>query len=191
MRCVDVIRALAAPADDPQSAEVTEHLAHCPRCAGWAARDAKLDRLWEATRPDSPASSEWDSVWARVADGWEREQETASPEVLPFRAPSVRPWRRAVAIFAVMQTAAAVLLAAFLLGHSPTDGKRQDLAQNTPKLVKPPVEVVAEFDQGQIGIIRVDANDRVQTTDLALNESRGGIDSVYETLNDWEGNARQ
>jgi hypothetical protein len=45
MRCVEVIRELAARAGGPASAGMTEHLASCPRCARWAERDAKLERL--------------------------------------------------------------------------------------------------------------------------------------------------
>ena len=54
MRCDEVIRELAVPTDDRDSAALAEHLASCPSCAGWAKRDAQFDRLWEATRPTNP-----------------------------------------------------------------------------------------------------------------------------------------
>ena len=77
MRCVDVIEKLAAPTDDePDSAVLSEHLASCPRCAAWARRDAQLERLWEATRPQEPAGSSWTTVWANVTQALD-----AAPEV--------------------------------------------------------------------------------------------------------------
>ena len=56
MRCDEVIRELAVPTDDRDSAALAEHLANCPSCAVWAKRDAEFDRLWDATRPAEPSS---------------------------------------------------------------------------------------------------------------------------------------
>ena len=65
MHCDELIRELAVPTDDRDSAAVAEHLANCPSCAGWARRDAQFDRLWNATRPLEPSPQVWDTVWAQ------------------------------------------------------------------------------------------------------------------------------
>src|SRR5277367_5660174 len=67
MHCDKVIRELAVPTDDRDSAAVAEHLANCPACAGWAKNDAQFDRLWNATRPIEPSPQVWDTVWAHIA----------------------------------------------------------------------------------------------------------------------------
>ena len=67
MHCDEVIRELAVPTDDRDSAALAEHLANCPSCAGWAKRDAQFDRLWDATRPVEPSPQIWDTVWAHIA----------------------------------------------------------------------------------------------------------------------------
>ena len=54
MRCEDVIRELAAPTDMRDAAASADHLSRCPSCAALADRAARLDRLWEATRPSEP-----------------------------------------------------------------------------------------------------------------------------------------
>ena len=67
MHCDEVIRELAVPTDDRDSAALAEHLASCPSCADWAKRDAQFDRLWDATRPTEPSPQVWDTVWAHIA----------------------------------------------------------------------------------------------------------------------------
>ena len=57
MHCDKVIRELAVPTDDRDSAVLAEHLANCPSCAGWAKKDAQFDRLWDATRPVEPSAA--------------------------------------------------------------------------------------------------------------------------------------
>ena len=67
MHCDEVIRELAVPTDDRDSAALAEHLANCPSCAVWAKRDAQFDRLWDATRPMEPSPQVWDTVWSHIA----------------------------------------------------------------------------------------------------------------------------
>ena len=67
MHCDEVIRELAVPTDDRDSAALAEHLANCPSCCRWAKRDAEFDRLWDATRPLEPSAQVWDSVWSHIA----------------------------------------------------------------------------------------------------------------------------
>lgn len=67
MRCDDVIRELAVPSDDRNSAALAGHLASCPQCDAWAQRDSQFDRLWDATRPVEPSAQVWDEVWSQLA----------------------------------------------------------------------------------------------------------------------------
>jgi hypothetical protein len=67
MHCDELMRELAVPTDDRDSAALAEHLAICPSCGHWAQRDAQFDRLWNATRPSEPSSQAWDTVWGQIA----------------------------------------------------------------------------------------------------------------------------
>src|SRR3954452_18558867 len=79
MRCEEVIAGLAAP-DGPDSPALAEHLERCPRCAARARLDARLQRLWEVTRPEEPAPSTWATVWAQVTQALDA---TAAPTLAP------------------------------------------------------------------------------------------------------------
>jgi hypothetical protein len=80
MRCDDVIRELAAPTDDRDTAAVADHLSTCPACAGWAKRNAQIDRLWEATRPFEPSLETWDGVWAHLVSSFSSSNGAAGQE---------------------------------------------------------------------------------------------------------------
>ena len=67
MRCDEVIRELAAPTDDRDATALAEHLAGCSSCSAWVRQAARLDQLWNATRPSEPSAEAWDSVWANLA----------------------------------------------------------------------------------------------------------------------------
>jgi len=67
MQCNEVIRELAAPSDDRDSAVLAEHLSGCAACSQWAQRASQLDRLWDATRAPDPTPQAWETVWARIA----------------------------------------------------------------------------------------------------------------------------
>ncbi len=66
MRCEDVRRELATPTDTGDAASLAEHLSRCSSCTAWAERAARLDRLWQVTRPAEPSSDVWDSLWSGV-----------------------------------------------------------------------------------------------------------------------------
>ena len=81
MRCVDVIRELAAPTDTRDAVGLTDHLSRCSSCANWARQAEQLDRLWDLTRPSEPSPEVWDSLWSQVAHSLDNPtaQEVASP----------------------------------------------------------------------------------------------------------------
>ena len=67
MRCVDVIRELAAPTDTRDAVGLADHLSRCSSCANWARQAEQLDRLWDLTRPAEPSPEVWDNLWSQVA----------------------------------------------------------------------------------------------------------------------------
>jgi hypothetical protein len=139
--CDDVTRALTAPTADQDASALAEHLAACPRCADWAARDAALTRVWEATRPAEPSDLAWDAVWARVS---ERLRRPAAPAaVAPSHAPLLaHPWyRRASVAFNVAQAAA--ILAAVVLWA----------AHHRPAEPLAPIGPVALVSRGTVDIV--------------------------------------
>src|SRR3954449_11548933 len=90
MRCVEVIESLAtsptlAPAELPPA--VAAHLEVCPHCADRAARDARLVRLWEATRAEEPPPAAWTTLWSQVTSALEATP--ATPSTLSFSSPQV------------------------------------------------------------------------------------------------------
>jgi hypothetical protein len=140
MRCDDVIRELAVPTDDRDSANLSEHLASCSSCTDWAKRADQLDRLWEATRPGEPSLEAWDAVWSHVAasldsstaegikafslpmassNGSSTEVET--PVVLTRSSSRARRWNwAAISLIGVAQAAAILLAVASTWNHSNT-----------------------------------------------------------------------
>src|SRR6516162_799141 len=110
MRCTDLIQELATLRGEVIPGAAAEHLASCPSCAAWVEQKHRLDRLWEATRPDEPPAAAWEAVWSRVTEAAD------APPAPPLRlvAPT-HPWRRAAIAAMVIAQAAAILLGAMLL----------------------------------------------------------------------------
>ncbi|MDB5350586.1 MAG: hypothetical protein JWN86_1833 [Planctomycetota bacterium] len=108
MRCDEVMRELSAPGGLDESS-LAEHLSACPRCMAWSAQVDKLNRVWNATRPEEPSSSAFDTMWAKT------EAMVSEPEILPFV--SASGWKRwGLALVTVAQ--AAVILIAGMYGLS-------------------------------------------------------------------------
>jgi hypothetical protein len=181
MRCVDVIQELAAPTGGPESTALADHLAHCPECASQAARDRRLDRLWDATRPLEPSALAWDVAWNRLSGALDR---PTAPEILPFAATA---WRRAaVAVLGLAQAAALLFI---LVYHSQPMQKAQvqEIARIAPVEVAPPVpSAPIEIEAGQLAVIRGDG-----MTDLALNDNAAGLAFTFDGLNSLEAIAQQ
>jgi hypothetical protein len=81
MRCVDVIRELAAPTDTRNTVNLADHLSRCSSCANWARQATQLDLIWNTTRPAEPSPDVWDNLWSQVAHSLESStlQEDAAP----------------------------------------------------------------------------------------------------------------
>ncbi len=195
MRCVDVTRELSAPTGDRQSSALAQHLAACPQCAAWAARDMKLNQLWDATRPVEPSTEVWNEVWTEISARLDR------PDVLPFReAPTIRPGRRILMITLGVAQAAAILLAVFFFTRAP-GGPQPDATVHQP--VRPvdgaPPSSVAQSDSdpldidpdGSLVVLRIEAPGKVEKTEVALNDNSGRVDSGFEMLNFLESAAKQ
>ena len=124
MRCADVMHELTTLRGEPIPQGSAEHLARCPRCAAWAEQKFRLDRLWEATRPDEPSSAVWESIWAKVSTAAD-----APPARLTIPA---RPWRRAAIAGLVIAQAAAILLGALLLIRQGGSHSQVQIAKHVP-----------------------------------------------------------
>ncbi len=162
MHCADVLEKLSASAE-PASAALAEHLASCPDCAAWAERDARLTRLWEATRPPEPATATWATVWANLTHSLA----TPPAPVLPL-AP-IRPWQRwAAATFGIAQ-AAAFLAGAVWLGSQPS---------RTPVAIAK-VEIPAS--DGALVWIQSDGAD-LKVVSLVVDDRFSAVDPSFDML---------
>jgi hypothetical protein len=182
MHCADVIEKLAASAE-PASAALAEHLAHCPDCAAWAARDARLAQLWEATRPQEPTPEAWATVWAEVSS----RLATAPARVVPL-AP-IRPWQRwAPAAFGIAQ-AAAILAAAVWLGSRPSPAPVAIAQVEVPasKVETPASKVEIPASYGALVMISTDGTD-LKIASLVADE---GFNPSFDILGKLESMAAE
>jgi hypothetical protein len=153
MRCVDVTRELSAPTGLVGSSALRDHLAGCPRCATWAEQSARVDRLWEATRPGELSDAAWDRIWSNVSEALDRPL-----PALRLAPAAPRPWHRSALAAFVLAEAAAILLGfATLLrtttGHRPPQAAPAGLAASAPADLAP--EIV-EIDPEQVVLIHWD-----------------------------------
>ena len=169
MRCNEVVRELAVPTGDLDASGLAEHLARCPRCASWAEHAARLDRLWEATRPAEPSGGNWESTWAGVSRAIDR---ASTPDPAPLRLVPSRPWRRStLAAFGLAQ-AAAILVAVGVFSR--------------PGGPEAPAELVrVDIPYGRPVLIRCDLP-KLEVVELPDDENLGGVDSNYAMFNDIE-----
>jgi len=196
MRCVDVIREMAAPSAGVDSVALSAHLAQCPECAAWVERDVKLNRLWEVTRPAAPSPDDWDRIWARASETFDHQPDT---DVLPMQVASAPFRHRAIWIFGIAQVAAAAVILISVLG--PTDQGQPQIPQvaqisEDPGALVPVLEIAdgspaidaVEIAQGEFSVIQFNvAGKMVAQTDLAQYQSTAMVD--LELFNDLEGTA--
>jgi len=182
MRCVDVIAELAVSTPDATNpAPVAEHLAHCPRCAAWAGRDAKLQRLWEATRPEEPSASAWATVWGQVTQALDSAPVPAMAPPLTLRpAPAAaRPWRRwGVAAFGIAQAAVLLVAAWFVSGP---DGNPR------PQGARPGTELASTLDPSNAGLIPSTAGPDVEIesgTIVMIESGPEGVKVVRQLIDE-------
>jgi hypothetical protein len=214
MRCVDVIRELITPSDTSDAAALFDHLSRCSSCAAFATHAARLNRLWEATRPPEPAPEVWDNLWSQVAHSLDGStpQEAASPS-LPARqngSPStsvlkfeVEPHERSltpsfrsrlwagIGIVGLSQAAALLLVAG--LTWCFFIPSKQEVASLNPSTSNPatPNSVVAflpsvDIEAGQVVVILVDPK-CPSVVDRTSKAMIAGVDREYV---DWYGDER-
>jgi hypothetical protein len=201
MQCNEVIRELAAPSDDRDSAALAEHLAGCAACSEWAHRASQLDLLWKAARPPDPTSQTWKAVWACIVDSLDSSTpahvehseapatsrngstpKLAPSSIHPFATPRRRPWLfAAVASFGLAQ-AAAVLLVVGLAWQSLPLSRNTQIAKHpgpTPSTVaSPSVEAASlsiEIEEGNLVVIRSEGQ-KPEVLVLSSESSPFGID---------------
>jgi hypothetical protein len=149
---------------------------------------ARLDALWEATRPVEPSAEAWDRVWTAVADGLDRRTVTTVDRPAVIRREGVfvhrsasgharRPTAVAAAmtLTVVLAQAAAILLA---VGLSWRGADPQPVAPGNGQVATADVRI----EEGQFVMIRSNA-DMVQAIDLSAQLGVGGVDSWYSLHN--------
>jgi hypothetical protein len=175
MHCADVIEELVARAE-PASAALAEHLVRCPDCAAWAARDARLMQLWEATRPQEPAPEVWATVWADLT------ARLATPPAPVVPLAPIRPWQRwAPATFGIAQ-AAALLGVAVWLGSKPSP---TPLAIAKVEIPASKIEIPASY--GALVMIPTDGTD-LKVVSLVADE---GFNPSFDMLGKLESMAAE
>jgi hypothetical protein len=205
MQCDEVVRELAVPTDDCDSAALAEHLVSCSACAGWAKRAAQLDRLWATTRPEEPLPEIWDSIWAQVTSSLDSSAPQESEEVVvaPVSAngsaaklegqfaprkplPRPNPWRLATIGLVGLAQAAAVFLAVALTWQTSTSsrlGQITDHRKITPSPV--PMAPGVEIEEGRLVVIRVDGP-TARVVDLTPEGISWSVDEWLVMLNEVE-----
>jgi hypothetical protein len=139
MRCDDLTRELACPTGAISPADLADHLATCPVCASWSHQAARLDRIWELTRPVPPSGDTLDALWAHASV----ELDGRRPSVRLKLVGADRRRRWLVAGFVLAQ-AAAVLVAGLVLLCGNT-GQPMELA-NVPPVGAPTTQDPELFD---------------------------------------------
>jgi len=192
MTCREVQNAIGNLTRRGEASDVIKaHLAACPTCARWADQARRLDRAWEATRPESPEPERWERVWTRVEAAL-AEPEPA-PGVLSFTK-KPRGLRSSEIRFAgVLIAAAAAVLAAFGWmwlngpngdgepGAPPSDGRGFSIARANPPQ---PIQGAVNAEIGPPVVYRIDDDQtRVVPRD---DDSLGSVDPFLLLLNNFE-----
>jgi hypothetical protein len=193
-RCDEVTRALAAPgapgAEGPglDCDAVAEHLAACPRCADWVARNAALTGLWEATRPAEPSDAAWDALWSRGAARLDaprapdvEPEVAAEPDVLPFL--PVSRGRLVARLFVAAQAAA--ILAAAVLWAARRPAPAPDLPEAGLMVRTVALRAEVEAEPGEILIIR-DEGQSLRPDKVTQDDRSNTLDPYWAALNDLE-----
>ncbi len=187
MRCSEVIHELATPAADRDSSALAAHLAKCESCALWAKRDAQIELLWEATRPESPSAAAWDATWSRVSRSIEPAERVAVGSgrlAVAFRA---RRFARFGLI--VLAQAAAVLLVVSLMWRSEPAPHQVHLAALDRATHLQPAsgvqEKLIEIEEGRVVLIRVSSAAQ-QVVSIASGPAEGGVDDWFVFFNEVE-----
>jgi hypothetical protein len=199
MRCDEVLRELSVPSQGRDEPALAHHLAGCQACAEWADRAARLDQLWNATRPSDPGPEAWDRLWSTVLERIERPwTDTAhhlnghgKTAAIPAFASSVRPpaGRRWIGLsrvgIIVLAQAAAVLLAVGWFWNYPTKTVPDKGLASTEGLAKrlvPSLDSVVDVEDGQVPYIRSEGPS-VELIDLTARETLNGEDPWFVFFN--------
>jgi hypothetical protein len=213
MRCDEVIRELAAPTDDRDGTALADHLAGCPSCSDWARQAARLDQLWDATRPPEPSPEAWGTVWANIAQSLPsaaaHRESTSRPsrngtatKVLTYPAPThvanpPRIWRMGAAALMGLAQAAAILVAIGLAWRGQPSAPKpenvrvaQDQTPSPPRApsairVDSPVRVEADIEEGRLLVILADGP-LPQVMDKTPAEMAYRVDSMLLMFNEIE-----
>ncbi len=214
MRCEDVVRELAAPSDTQDAAALSDHLSHCTSCAAFADRAARLDRLWEATRPAEPAPEVWHNLWLQIAHSIDsstsqpvvspspaahRNGSTNAPkydvkpsERSPSRSSRSRHWAKFGTV-GISRAAAALLIAGLAWWFFVPSNPNQDVASRNRALPDPTAPNVllaslsdVDIEAGHTVVILADP----KSPSVVDRTAKGMIAGVDREYVDWYGDER-
>ena len=129
-----------------------------------------LTRIWDATTPVEPTPSRWNSLWAEVSEHLDARDTAAAEVIHPM------PARRrvmAVRLFIMAQAAAILAALGFWASYTPAP------------IVLAQAPSTAEFDAGEIGIIRDDGQG-LRVVKLAFDDRSNSLDGTYAMYNEFE-----
>jgi hypothetical protein len=190
MRCDEVTRELASPSDSRDDRALAQHLEQCKRCAEWADRASKLDRLWGMTRPVDPGAEAWASAWTSVNAALDSAGSRTTLRPLQARqtvqisgasdtsAPRAgRFWRGLAAVGTIaLAQAAAVLLAIGFAWNWP--GKPNVSTGELAQARAPETDSEIDVEDGQVPYIRSEGQS-LAVLDVAAPELPNGEDPWY------------
>jgi hypothetical protein len=208
MHCDDLIRELAVPTDDRDSAAVVAHLTNCLSCAAWAKRDAQFDRLWNATRPVEPSPQVWDTVWAHIAlsldSSTPSEVEVVSSPMATFNGSGSRierplgltvvssrsrPWNwAAIGLIGLAQAAAVLLAVGWTLRSSPKSQEPQIArATHSPALFPELSKAAKETGLRSVSAVEIEPGPLVviRMEDSTVKVVDQTPDGISYSVDDW------
>lgn len=183
MRCDEIIQELSRPEGCRDEQAVERHLAECGRCAQWADRAARLDRLWDVTRPAEPSPEAWDQVWAAVSTRLDSASAAPRTAMPASRVPaSARPWRGLAVVAAIGFAQAAAVFLAMSVSWTGPAGSPSQVASSHQRQPESVVEAVVDVPEGQVVYLRSTGND-LKVIDVTALEPANGEDPWFVFFN--------
>lgn len=187
MRCPEVIHELAVPTEDRDSRALEAHLAECPSCSLWAQRDAQLSHLWEATRPNSPSSATWGSLWSSVSESVDHAA-LAGPATIDFKGASRARKLARFGLVVLAQAAAVLMMVGVMWRSAPTADPAAPGALVGQAHLESPLGVQEKFfelDEGPVVLIQVESASQ-KVVQIASGRVESGVDDWYLFYNELE-----
>ncbi len=188
MRCEEVTRELAAPTGLADPAALAGHVASCPGCAEWSRRSARLDRIWDATRPAAPSADAMEALWLGASAALDASKTLRLLDADRARARSRtrgRRWVLAVVGLGVAQAAALLLVTLSAIRRDRAPDRVAVVAPSpSPAPAPAPPRVTAEVDQTLIVRIGPEGHhvDRLEETTVGFSLADATPHDVFSAV---------